>query len=169
MVAGSGSCLAIQYLSIDDAQKLMFPGPHSFEPAAIALTPEQSRAIEKQTGVRTQSRELRLWRVRQEDKLVGYFILDEVIGKHELIHYALTLSPEGVVRQVEILDYREAYGYEIRNPAWRKQFVGRTRADPLRLDEDIRNISGATLSCRHITEGVKRALATFDVALAAGK
>jgi Na+-transporting NADH:ubiquinone oxidoreductase subunit NqrC len=169
MVAGSGSCLAIQYLSIDDAQKLMFPGPHSFESAAITLSPEQARAIEKQTGVRPRSHELRLWRVRQDDKLVGYFMLDEVIGKHELIHYALTLSPEGAVRQVEILDYREAYGYEVRNPAWRRQFVGRTSADPVRLDDDIRNISGATLSCRHITEGVKRALATFDVTLAASK
>jgi Na+-transporting NADH:ubiquinone oxidoreductase subunit NqrC len=150
---------------LDEAQKLMFPGAHAFERLSVTLTAEQVRAIEKQTGVRLNTHEPQIWRVQRDEDLVGYFVLDDVIGKHELIHYALTLSPEGAVRQVEILDYREAYGYEIRNPAWRKQFVGRTGADRLRLDDDIRNISGATLSCRHITEGVKRALGIFRVAI----
>jgi Na+-transporting NADH:ubiquinone oxidoreductase subunit NqrC len=35
----------------------------------------------------------------------------------------------------------------------------------LRLEHDIKNISGATLSCRHIADGVKRVLATHAVAL----
>ena len=36
---------------------------------------------------------------------------------------------------------------------------------PLKLDEDIQNISGATLSCKHIAEGVRRVLAIHAVAL----
>ena len=35
----------------------------------------------------------------------------------------------------------------------------------LKLDEDIQNISGATLSCRHLTDGVKRLLALYDLVL----
>jgi len=31
--------------------------------------------------------------------------------------------------------------------------------------EDIKNISRATLSCRHVTETVKRLLATYEIAL----
>ena len=52
--------------------------------------------------------------------------------------------------------YRETYGYEIRNDKWRAQFVGKNANSKLKLDDDIKNISGATLSCRHITDGVKR-------------
>jgi Na+-transporting NADH:ubiquinone oxidoreductase subunit NqrC len=63
------------------------------------------------------------------------------------------------------MDYRETYGYEIRNAAWRRQFVGKRHGDSLKLDQDIRNITGATLSCRHITDGVKRLLAFHQVAL----
>jgi len=63
------------------------------------------------------------------------------------------------------MDYRESYGFEVRSPAWREQFVGKTAADPVGLDQDIRNISGATLSARHVTDGVKRVLATYAVAL----
>ena len=36
----------------------------------------------------------------------------------------------------------------------------------MQLGKDIRNISGATLSCKHITQGVKRVLAVYDLLLA---
>ena len=63
------------------------------------------------------------------------------------------------VKQIEILTYRESHGGEIRLPAWRRQFVGKTSAAPLRIGDDIANISGATLSCTHLAEGVRRVVA----------
>jgi Na+-transporting NADH:ubiquinone oxidoreductase subunit NqrC len=63
------------------------------------------------------------------------------------------------------MEYRETYGYEIRNEKWRAQFVGKSANSTLKLDHDIKNISGATLSCRHITDGVKRLLAFYEVVL----
>jgi Na+-transporting NADH:ubiquinone oxidoreductase subunit C len=95
----------------------------------------------------------------------GWFIVDEVIGKHEFITYAVGLTNEGAVRGIEIMDYRESYGGQVRDPKWRAQFDGKTKAAPLQLDRDIKNISGATLSSRHITEGVRRVLALHDIAL----
>jgi Na+-translocating ferredoxin:NAD+ oxidoreductase RnfG subunit len=95
----------------------------------------------------------------------GWFIVDQVLGKHEYITYALGLTATGAVKQIEILDYRETYGYQVRDESWRQQFVGKTAESPLNLDRDIRNISGATLSSRHITDGVRRLLVTYDVAL----
>lgn len=88
----------------------------------------------------------------------GYFVVDQVIGKHEQIKYAVGINSNGTVKQIEILEYNESYGYEVRNAAWRRQFVGKSAASPLRLNVDIKNISGATLSSKHITEGVKRIL-----------
>ena len=72
---------------------------------------------------------------------------------------------ERMLRGIEILDYRESHGGEIRDAKWRAQFLGKTAADPLQLDRDIRNISGATLSCRHVTDGVKRLLALYETEL----
>jgi len=165
VLAGSSACYAVQYLSVEQAQKLMFPDAGVFQGALLNLTKEQIKSIEQASGVRTRVPEQRVWRAEREDKLLGYFIVDEVIGKHELITYAVALSFDGKVRQVEVLEYRESHGYEIRNPRWRAQFVGKTLAEPLALDQDIKNISGATLSCRHVTEGVKRLLALHQVAL----
>jgi hypothetical protein len=90
-------------------------------------------------------------------------IIDKVLGKHDYITYAVAITPDGKVKGVEILDYRETYGYQIRDKSWRDHFVGKSIQDPLQLDKDIPNISGATLSSKHVTEGVRRALLTYDL------
>jgi hypothetical protein len=158
-------CYAVQYLSVEQAQAAIFPGATQFVPAPVTLTREQIAAIEAASGVHVRVPEQRVWQARAGAELIGWFIVDEVIGKHELITYAVGLNPDGGVRQIEVMHYREAYGYEIRNPAWRRQFAGKRMSDPLTLDQDIKNITGATLSCRHITEGVKRLLALHRTAL----
>jgi Na+-transporting NADH:ubiquinone oxidoreductase subunit C len=81
-----------------------------------------------------------------------------VIGKHLYIDYVVSLDPAGRVHRVDILQYRESYGGEVRQASWLAQFVGKTAASPLTVDNDIRNISGATLSSHHVTEGVKKIL-----------
>jgi Na+-translocating ferredoxin:NAD+ oxidoreductase RnfG subunit len=148
------------YLSIEQAQQAIFPGAR-FVAADLALTEAQATAIAERSGVRTRGRDQRVWQVPG----AGWFIVDEVIGKHDLITYAVGLDADGTVRGIEILEYRESYGHEVRTPAWRRQFAGKSVADPLQLDQDIRNISGATLSCRHVTAGVKRLLALHEIAL----
>lgn len=128
---------ATTYLTVEQAQQVLFPG-ESFKPVDL-------------------KRKEKVWRAN-----AGWFVVDEVLGKHELITYAVGLDAQGRVRGIEILDYRESHGGEIRDPKWRLQFAGKTVHDPLQLDRDIRNISGATLSCRHVTDGVKRILAMYE-------
>jgi len=43
--------------------------------------------------------------------------------------------------------------------------VGKTAASTLKLGEDIKNISGATLSCKHLTDGVKRVMVMYRLVL----
>lgn len=156
---------AAQYLTTEAAQKVMFPEAVTFVPHPVRLTETQKNAVEKAAGVRMRFPEQPVWQVMADGKPAGWFVLDEVYGKHEFITYAVALDTSGAVRSVEILDYRETHGGEIRNPKWRAQFAGKRYGAPLRLDEDIQNISGATLSCKHIAEGVRRILAIHAVAL----
>ena len=134
---------AVQYLTAEQAQQALFPAGTRFVSRALA---------EKRTEA---------WEALQGGRRAGWFFVDRVIGKHELITYALAIGADGAVRGIEILDYRESRGGEIRDAAWRRQFVGKKPGDELRAGADIRNISGATLSCRHVTEGVKRLLAVY--------
>jgi Na+-translocating ferredoxin:NAD+ oxidoreductase RnfG subunit len=151
---------ALVYMSVEQAQQLMFPG-QSLAALSLRLSGDQIAAVEKDAGVKVYHGGLRAWKADQ-----GYFFVDAVIGKHDLITYAVALDADGKVRQVEILEYREAYGGEVRNSHWRAQFTGRHHGDPVRIGKDIQNISGATLSCEHVTEGIRRLLAIYAVAIA---
>ena len=139
LVSVTSAAHAVQYLSIPEAQKLAFPSATQF--------------VEQQPG--------RVWKAQAGDKVVGLFVFDRVIGKHLYIDYAVSLDPGGRVRRVDILQYRESYGGEVRQASWLAQFVGKTSASPLKVGSDIRNISGATLSSMHVTEGVKRILDAY--------
>ena len=133
VISASSSAYAVQYLTIPEAQRQAFPS---------------ANFAEVQAG--------RIWRAESGGRLLGFFIFDRVIGKHLYIDYAVALDPGGRIRRVEILQYRESYGGEIRSPSWLAQFVGKTSGSALQVGSDIRNISGATLSSHHVTEGVKR-------------
>jgi len=163
--AGAVPCYATQYLTVEQAQKLCFADATQFITADVLLTRDQTKAIEKDSGVHVRHDTQKVWRAQAGDKVLGWLIQDEVLGKHEFIQWALALNRDGSVRQIEILDYRETYGYEIRNEKWRAQFTGKQHGAKLKLDNDIQNISGATLSCRHITDGVKRLLALYELVL----
>jgi Na+-translocating ferredoxin:NAD+ oxidoreductase RnfG subunit len=130
---------AVQYLSLAQAQKLAFPSA--------------TRFVEVQAG--------RVWKAQAGERVIGLFVFDRVIGKHLYIDYTVAIDPGGQVHRVDILQYRESYGGEVRQASWLAQFVGKTSASPLQVDRDIRNISGATLSSHHVAEGVKRVLSLY--------
>jgi len=155
-----------QYLSLEQAQQQMFAAGSTFEPVKLSLNSAQIERVAAAGAVMSDFAP-RVWAVRNAGAPAGYLFVHEVLGKQEMISYAVAISAEGKVTGVEILAYRESHGYEIRNPRWRAQFSGKSARDPVRLDSDIANISGATLSCRHITDGVRHILAIHDAVLSA--
>jgi Na+-translocating ferredoxin:NAD+ oxidoreductase RnfG subunit len=156
---------AERYLTSDEAKQLCFPKADRFQEQVHQFTAEQKKAIAKQAGSPVRLRGQRYWIASQGTNVLGVMVADHVLGKHEIIDYVVALAPDGKVLQIEILEYRESHGYEIRGEKWREQFKGKTTTDKLRLHGDIYNISGATISCRNVTEGVKRVLATFALVL----
>lgn len=148
------------YFSAAQAQQAVFPGG-KFELVSLALTKDQRDTLRSRSGVHEPFQENRVWAVEGK----GFFIIDQVVGKHETITFAVGLNVDGSVKQIEIMEYRESYGYEVRDAAWRKQFVGKTAVSPVKLNSDIVNITGATLSCKHVTDGVRRVLAVHDTVL----
>ena len=148
------------YVSIEQAQKILIPNkPLTKNP--IIITNELQDKMRLASSVRQTFQGDRIWKAADG----SWFIVDEVVGKHEMITYAVALSPTGAVTGIEILDYVESYGYEVAEAQWRNQFIGKTASDPIKLNQDIQNIGGATLSCKHLTDGVKRVAVLYDIAL----
>jgi len=148
------------YVSVEQAQKILIPNKPLVK-TPIIVTDELQDKMRSASSIRHPFQGDRIWKASDG----SWFIIDEVVGKHEMITYAVALSPSGAVTGIEILEYVESYGYEVAEAQWRKQFIGKTAADPIKLNQDIQNIGGATLSCKHLTDGVKRVAVLYDIAL----
>lgn len=159
------SAHAAQYFTVEQVQKALFAGATEFRASDVALTEAQTAAIRKAADTPVRTPMLKVWEARKGETRLGYVVVDEVYGKHEFITYAVALTPAGAVQGLEVMTYNESYGGEIRDAAWRAQFTGKKAGDPVKVNADIKNIGGATLSCVHISEGVRRVLASFEVAL----
>ncbi len=163
LAAAPSSAFAVTYMSAEQAATLMFPDADAFDDRTVTLDAAQLKQLDAQ-GVRGRSAAWSVRVARKAGETLGYVIVDDVIGKFELISYAVGIGNDGTVKQVEILAYRESHGFEIRLPAWRRQFVGKGASASMRVGDDIANISGATLSCTHVTDGVRRILAVVAMA-----
>jgi len=157
--------LAADYLTVAEAQHVLFAQADAFVPVPVTLTDAQLKTIKSMAGVQQRERQPRIWKVVKGSAVLGWLFVDDVIGKHEFITYATAVSPDGHVLGVEVLSYRETHGGEIRDAKWRSQFRGKTMADPFKLQQDVSNISGATLSCRNVTDGIKRLLVLHKLLL----
>jgi hypothetical protein len=165
----SGPVFAAVFMEAEQAQKLLLPNADAFQALALTLDEAKLSAIAKASDARVPKNfSPKIWRAMQTDKPVGWVIADRVIGKYDLIDYAAGFDAHGASRGMEVLAYRESHGSEIKQTAWRKQFIGKKGPDTMRFADDIRNISGATLSCQHVTEGMQRLSALVSL-LVAGK
>ena len=148
------------YVSAEQAQKILFPNKRLTK-IPILITDDLQERMRVASSIRFPFQGERIWKAADG----SWLIIDEVIGKHDMITYAVGVDPNGRILGIEILEYVESYGYEVAEAHWRRQFTGKTVKDPIKLNQDIQNIGGATLSCKHLTDGVKRVLVLYDLAL----
>lgn len=148
------------YTSIEQVQKILFPNT-ALTKSPLIITDDLQAKLRAASSIRHPFQGERIWKAANG----GWLIVDEVVGKHEMITYAVALAPNGTISGIEILEYVESYGYEVAEAQWRKQFTGKGAKDHIKLNQDIQNIGGATLSCKHITDGVKRVSVLYDLVL----
>ncbi len=145
------------YLTEDQALQAIFPG-EKFVRKILELSKNDIQTIEEKSNERVRNTSVVAW----VNAIGNVILVDQALGKHEFITYAVGITSKKQVKNIEILEYRETYGYQVRQEDWRKQFIGKDATATLKLNKDIVNISGATLSSSHITGGVRRLLQTYE-------
>jgi len=150
------------FLTEEQALKILFPKSQQVRTEELKLTPEQKTRIQDRIGWKFPEESFRAFKAETNGNVDGYAVLQETIGKHRPITYLVGMTPDGKVFDVEILVYRESKGREIRMKRFNAQYEGKTVEDPIRINKDIINITGATMSVRSVSAGVKRALVLVD-------
>lgn len=150
------------FMTEDDAVKIMLPKSQRVRKEVLRLSQDKKDVIEQRIGWKFPEEAFEVYIGETGDKIDGYAMVHNTIGKHKHMTYMVGVDPKGVCSDVELLVFREAKGSEVGRKRFNVQYEGKTVLDPIRINKDIINISGATMSVRSISAGVKRVLVLVD-------
>lgn len=150
------------YLTPEQALKKAFPVSEKIDAEEIRFTPSQKDRVERRLGWRLTDDPVTVYRGLSAGKTDGYAMIAEEIGKYKPITFLVKATPDFRVESVEVMVYREARGAEVRRSRFLHQFKNKTARSPLRINRDVVNITGATLSVRAMSAGVKRVLCVLE-------
>jgi hypothetical protein len=150
------------FMTEEDAVKIMFPKSERVRKTTIRLSREKKDLIEQRIGWKFPEDSFEVHIGETSDKIDGYAMVHNTIGKHKHMTYMVGVDARGACTDVELLVFREAKGSDVGRKRFNAQYEGKTVFDPIRINKDILNISGATMSVRSINAGVKRVLVLID-------
>jgi hypothetical protein len=154
--------MAEVFLSEEEAVKLMFPRSERIKKYILRVPTDKKMAIEERIGWKFPEDAFEVYIGETGTQVDGYALVQNTIGKHKPMTYMVGVDAHGRVSNVELLVFRESRGSEVRTKRFNAQYEGKTVLDPVRINKDIINISGATMSVRSMSAGVKRVLVLID-------
>ena len=150
------------FMTEGEAVKIMLAKSERIRTEVIRLSQEKKDVIEQRIGWKFPEESFEVYIGETGDKIDGYAMVHNTIGKHKHMTYMVGVDNSGACTDVELLVFREAKGSEVGRKRFNVQYEGKTVFDPIRINRDIINISGATMSVRSISAGVKRVLVLVD-------
>jgi hypothetical protein len=167
-IAGSApAARAKVFLTREEALEWAFPDADDVEAQTHVLTDAQASEVESLARARLDSKLVTLYTGRRHGEVVGYAYIDIHTVRTLPEACLVVLDPEGNVRHLRMLAFYEPEEY-LPGGRWLSQFEGREPADPLRLEQDVHGIAGATLSAQAVTSSVRRARAVQQVLVREG-
>ena len=154
--------MAEVFMSEEDGVKIMLPKSERIRKDIIKLSPDKKAQIEERIGWKFPEESFEIYVGETGTQIDGYALVQNTIGKHKPMTYMVGIDGKGHVSDIELLVFRESRGSEIRQKRFNTQYEGKTVLDPVRINKDILNISGATMSVRSLSAGVKRGLVLVD-------
>lgn len=150
------------FMTEEEAVKIMLPKSQRIRKEMLRLSQEKKEFVEQRIGWKFPEDSFEVYIGETVDKADGYAMVHNTIGKHKHMTYMVGVDAKGRCSNVELLVFREAKGSEVGRKRFNSQYEGKTVLDPIRINKDIINISGATMSVRSISAGVKRVLVLID-------
>lgn len=147
------------FLTREQARKEIFSNTNRFETKTCRLEPAQVADFEKRSGWPILEKEFEFdVAIDAAKKIHGYALVLDEKGKYRPITLMVGLKPDFHVEDVEIMVYRESRGGEVRRRRFLSQYQGKSEHDSVRVNRDIINVTGATVSAHAVSSAVRRAV-----------
>lgn len=149
-------------LSEEDALKQMFPKCNKILKETFILTPQEKISLQSKLKRRIFEDSFNVFVGMKDDKIDGYTVMSEEVGKFHPFTFGVCINQKGKIKNTAILIYRESRGGEISHKRFLYQYKGKSLKNPIKINKDIINITGATMSVRMMCSGVRKVLGVVD-------
>ncbi|HHT9108397.1 MAG TPA: FAD:protein FMN transferase [Candidatus Wunengus sp. YC63] len=157
------------YLTEEQALALVFPECEEIVADEFIMTPEEKSSLEKLLSRRLYEDGFKTYIGRKNGNIQGYAIITEEIGKFHPFTFVVGVGTDGKITNIAILVYRESRGGEIAKKRFLYQFMGKSFKNPIRINKDIINVTGATMSVQCMCAGVRKVLGVINEYYLTGK
>lgn len=146
------------YATQQEALQQVFPTATHIVSKNITLSLSDQKWINSQLGIQSTDQDIVMYQGYAHQKELGMaFIMNEQ-GKYYPITMMIHITPQLRVGNLVVMIYRERIGRNIRKRRFITQFIGKTKEDPLMINQDIDGITGATISSWSVATASKKAL-----------
>lgn len=149
------------FMKTEEAMKIAFPNATSFKKINVYLDQNQLKAVISKCACSVDSRLFVFYKAMQSEKILGYLSFDTHILRTSTETIMAVFLPDGTIQSVEILAFYEPMDY-FPTSAWMKQFKNQESSAELIIGKDLKNITGATISSRKLSEAVRKLRAVFS-------
>ena len=153
------------YLEKSEALAHVFPTAERVVELRHILSAAEIDGIERHLARRLDEGGFYLYAAYTDGRPSSYAVIVAEVGKVRPITHIVEVTTDGRVGRAAVMIYRESHGAEVAADRFMEQYRGMGLDDDIRIDRDVINIAGATLSGHAICRGVKKALAVVDVVL----
>jgi len=161
-VMASFACAGQVFHTEESALRIVLKECSSPSREEKTLQADERARLQAETGLRFAQPRYVVYRCPAPDGTGRFAVILEEIGKSEPITFMTGVDGSGRAGAVVLMIFRESRGSEVKDQRFMGQFRGKTPADPVRVNRDIVNVAGASLSSEAIARGVKKALALVN-------
>lgn len=159
----SANLSAEVYYTREEALKEVFPDASKIEEKTLSLSKEQKEKVRILLGTSKVYSDFTYNEAVKDNQIIGYAVISDAMGKRMHFTYMVAVNPNGSIEMVKILEYKELFGRRIKEEGFLNKFREKTIKSPLRINVDIDNVTGATISSMALTKGVKETLIYLNV------
>ena len=154
--------MAVRYLTKEEALRVVMPKAQTVRAEQVQLTSDQRQRVRNKVDQPIDDDTFIFHVGKRNNQIDGYAYITDKKGRHRPITFVVGLKPDCSVQDVAIMIYREPRGYEVKAKRFLRQYHNKTIDDPIEVNRDIKNISGATISAHSVSAGVREAVAICE-------
>ncbi|HHT9109637.1 MAG TPA: FAD:protein FMN transferase, partial [Candidatus Brocadiaceae bacterium] len=157
------------YLTEEQALALIFPECDDILTDELILAPDEKQNLENILSRRLYEDSFKVYIGKRTGVIQRFAIITEEIGKFHPFSFIVGVNTDGKISNVAVLVYRESRGGEVARKRFLYQFPGKSFKNPIRINKDIINVTGATMSAQYMCMGVRKVLAVINEYYLSGK